>query len=107
VVHQKKNPTMLTREDVEPHIIELASDDFMGRKPFTEGETKTVQYLEESYKALGIEPGNGESYFQDVPLVSILSKPSANMTIQIKDQTLELKDLEDYVIWTQSGRILC
>lgn len=97
---EKKNYA-ISKEDVEPHIIELASDEFMGRKPFTEGEVKTVQYLEQAYKALGVEPGNGESYFQDVPLVSILSKPAAKMTIKSKDKTLELKGLEDFVIWTQ------
>jgi len=94
-------PYQIPKEDVELHIIELASDEFMGRKPFTEGETKTVQYLEQAYKDLGIEPGNGESYFQEVPMVSILSKPASGMTIRSKEKSLELKGLEDYVIWTQ------
>ncbi|MCH6198220.1 M28 family metallopeptidase [Aquiflexum sp. LQ15W] len=92
---------LIPKEDVEPHIIQLASDDFMGRKPFTEGEIKTVQYLEQAYKALGVEPGNGESYFQEVPMVSIFSQPSPTMGIKSKDSSLELKGLEDYVIWTQ------
>jgi len=94
-------PYQISKESVEPHIMELASDEFMGRKPFTEGETKTVQYLEQAYKDLGVEPGNGESYFQEVPMVSILTQPAPTMTINSKNQSIELKGLEDYVIWTQ------
>ena len=33
------NPYQISKDSVEPHIMELASDEFMGRKPFTEGET--------------------------------------------------------------------
>jgi len=40
----------------------MASDEFMGRAPGTEGETKTVNYLIERFTELGLEPGgrNGE-----------------------------------------------
>jgi Zn-dependent M28 family amino/carboxypeptidase len=91
----------IQKEDVESHIIQLSSDDFMGRKPFTEGETITLAYLEKAYRDLGIEPGNGESYFQEVPMVSVFSKPEPTMTIKSNGKSLELKGLEDYVIWTQ------
>jgi Zn-dependent M28 family amino/carboxypeptidase len=89
------------KEDVEPHIMQLSSDAFVGRKPFTEGEKKTLAYLEKAYQDLEIEPGNGDSYFQEVPMVSILSKPAPAMTIKSNGKTLDLKGLEDYVIWTQ------
>ena len=46
------------------HIAVLASDDFEGRKPFTAGETKTINYLETEFKKIGLKPGNGDSYFQ-------------------------------------------
>jgi hypothetical protein len=35
----------------------LASDDFEGRGPYTAGETKTVNYLIEQFRAAGLEPG--------------------------------------------------
>jgi hypothetical protein len=41
----------------------LASDEFMGRKPFTEGEAITVNYLKDEFEKLGLLPGNGSSYF--------------------------------------------
>ena len=34
----------------------LASDDFQGRRPFTPGETKTINYLVNAYTGLGLEP---------------------------------------------------
>ena len=32
-------------DSMKLHVSILASDSFMGRKPFTEGETKTIHYL--------------------------------------------------------------
>lgn len=48
----------------------LASDDFEGRAPGTEGEARTVRYLVERLKALGLAPvGDGGGWTQAVPLV--------------------------------------
>jgi len=43
----------------------LASDEFMGRGPGTEGETKTVAYLIERFKGLGLEPGGRDGGWTD------------------------------------------
>ena len=48
------------------HIAALASDEFEGRAPATPGEEKTINYLQSEFEALGIGPGNGDSYFQGV-----------------------------------------
>lgn len=53
------------------HIKVLSSNEFGGRMPFTESETKTIEYLKSQFKSMGVEPGNGESYFQKVPMVEI------------------------------------
>ena len=60
-----------SKDSLTQHIIALASDEFQGRRPFTAGETRTVDYLSKSFANLGLEPGNGNSYFQDVPMVEI------------------------------------
>ncbi len=91
----------IQRSDMEPHIVQLSSDDFMGRMPFTDGEKLTVNYLTEQFQALGLEPGNGDSYFQDVPLVAVTTFPSETMEISSGSKSLSLKGLEDFVIWTQ------
>ena len=52
------------------HIQVLASDEFEGRGPGTPGEEKTVAYLIEQFKGLGLKPGNPDGTFvQNVPLV--------------------------------------
>ena len=79
----------------------LASDSFQGRRPFTPGETRTIDYLIKSYTALGLEPGNGNSYTQNVPMVEI--SPTAPSTLQIvsgKGKT-DFRNLDDFVLWTE------
>jgi Zn-dependent M28 family amino/carboxypeptidase len=86
---------------IENHLKVLSSDEFMGRKPFTEGETKTINYLQEEVKKLGLEPGNGNSYLQEVPMVEITTETSSSMTVKSAKSSFTLEGLKDYVIWTQ------
>lgn len=79
------------------HITVLASDEFEGRKPFTIGETKTINYLKEEFQKLGLKPGNGDSYFQQVPMVDIKSTPTTNLAIKGSNGNLSLTYLDDFV----------
>ncbi len=83
------------------HISVLASDAFEGRKPFTRGEDSSIQYLAAQFKQLGLKPGNGNSYFQEVPMVSISSKPAGNLVIKGTHGELSLQYLEDFVAATR------
>lgn len=78
----------------------LSSDEFEGRKPFTKAETKTINYLRDQFKALGLQPGNGKSYFQNVPMVSITTTASPSMMVKAGDSSFTLKGFDDYVLWT-------
>ena len=40
----------------------LASDEFQGRKPGTPGGKMTQEYLINSFKSMGLDPGNNGSY---------------------------------------------
>lgn len=71
--------------DLAEDVQVLASDEFEGRAPFSPGEEKTVHYLEQRFKELGLQPGNGNSYFQDVPLVDITADP--DMVMYVEDET--------------------
>ncbi|NTE22381.1 M28 family peptidase [Agrobacterium tumefaciens] len=75
----------------------IAADSLAGRKPFTNGETKTINYLKTEFEKLGIEPGNGDSYFQEVPMVEIKSVPEDQMLIKGKSGSLSLNYLTDFV----------
>ncbi|TDQ18303.1 Zn-dependent M28 family amino/carboxypeptidase [Algoriphagus boseongensis] len=87
--------------DLEPNLIKLASDEFQGRRPFTEGEKITTSFLETEFKNLGLEPGNGDSYYQDVPMVSIVSKSAETMELKNSSSSVSLNGFQDFVIWTQ------
>ncbi|AKQ44843.1 peptidase M28 [Rufibacter radiotolerans] len=90
----------VTLESYRTYVTALAADDMEGRQPFTAGEKKTLAYLEKEAKALGLEPGNGDSFLQEVPMVEITSSAAPTMTVKGK-QTMTLKGLEDYVLWAR------
>ncbi|MFN3758610.1 MAG: M28 family metallopeptidase [Algoriphagus aquaeductus] len=87
--------------DLEPNLVTLSSDEFMGRMPFTEGEKITTSFLEQEFKKLGLEPGNGDSYFQDVPMVSVTGNPAERMEFKSPKGAIIAEGLKDFVIWTQ------
>ena len=92
--------SMLNADSLALAIQQLASDSFLGRKPFTDGEKVTVAYLQEKFRSLGIEPGNGNTYVQEVPMVSISASAAPTMLVERKGKKMQLKGFEDYVIWT-------
>lgn len=59
------------------HIAVLASDEFEGRAPATPGEELTINYLKDQFEALGIGPGNGDSYFQSVDVTEMTTESDA------------------------------
>lgn len=81
----------------------LASDEFQGRRPFTLGETKSIEYIAECFKKIGLEPGNGDSWFQNVPLVEITPVVPPQLTVSSSGKKdLPLKTYDDYIIWTEN-----
>lgn len=89
----------ITEGTYKTHVTKLSSDEFLGRKPFTKGDTLTVQYIEQQFKDLGLQPGNGDSYFQEVPLVEITSLPKNEvLTFKGENGSTTATYLDDYVI---------
>lgn len=87
-------------DSLKLHVAELSHDSLQGRKPFTPGETKTIAYLQKQFKAAGLEPGNGDSYIQEVPMVNIQTTAAADMQVSTSKGSFKLKGFDDYVIWT-------
>jgi Zn-dependent M28 family amino/carboxypeptidase len=79
----------------------IAADSLQGRKPFTNGETKTINYLKAQFEKLGLQPGNGDSFFQEVPMVEIKSIPEDKMVLKGKTSSLTLNYLTDFVAGTR------
>lgn len=92
-----KAADVISEEGFKKHVKELGSDAYMGRKPFTEGEEKTLIYLEQEYKKLGLEPGNNGSFYQDVPMVQVTVDPSGTMDFTIAGTSFSLDYRDDWV----------
>ena len=99
-VQQEDGVASFNADSLKKDIAMLASDSFMGRKPFTEGETKTIDYLQKQFASIGLEPGNGNSYVQAVPMVNILATASPEMQVKSAKGNFTLKAYDDYIIWT-------
>jgi Zn-dependent M28 family amino/carboxypeptidase len=82
-------------------IRKLASDEFEGRLPGTKGETLTVQYLIDQFKAIGLQPGNPDGTFtQKVPLVGISGGPSP-LVVKKGAATRTFKVRDDFVAFSK------
>jgi Zn-dependent M28 family amino/carboxypeptidase len=96
----KESPT-LSEKIFEQHIATLASDAFQGRLPFTDGEQKTISYLEDQFKSIGLETGNGTSYLQEVPMVEITATTDPEMIIKKGKKETLIKGNDGFVLWTE------
>jgi hypothetical protein len=84
------------------HIRTLSSDEFEGRGPGSKGEQLTIKYVEDQFRASGLEPGNPDgTYLQSVPLVGITPDQSMKLTLAGHGRTLEPKFQDDYVAWSK------
>ncbi|MGI9249725.1 MAG: M28 family metallopeptidase [Pseudohongiellaceae bacterium] len=64
------------------HTAVLSADEFGGRAPATEGEELTINYLREQFEALGVGPGNGDSYFQEVQVTEMTTGSDAVLQVR-------------------------
>lgn len=83
------------------HIRVLSSDEFEGRGPGSKGEQLTIQYVQQQFRAAGLEPGNPDgTYLQNVPLVGITPDPP-KLTLTGHGHSLAPKFETDFVAWTK------
>ena len=72
----------ITAEGLSKDTEILSSDEFEGRAPASNGEIKTVNFLEQQFRKIGLKPGNGQSYFQEIPMVVITADPKTRLEIK-------------------------
>lgn len=83
------------------HVNVLASDEFEGRAPATAGGKKTVEYLQQEFKKIGLEPAFGDSYQQAVPLMELNVTNSPALSLVHSDNSVDtLAYKEDSVVFT-------
>jgi len=90
----------INQKDFARHLTILSSDAYQGRKPMTRGEDSTVNYIKAEFEKLNLEPAFGKSFYQNVPLVNIISTPS-DMTFSTKNGKLTFKNPDNFVAFTE------
>src|SRR5574341_1606893 len=86
--------------DLAHKIQVLAADSMEGRSPSSAGEEKTVRYLVDQFRQLGLRSGSGEDYVQQVPLVSIAADRSMTLAVQGKSGVSNLAYGDQFVAFT-------
>jgi Zn-dependent M28 family amino/carboxypeptidase len=88
----------IRNEDLATYVNILAHDSLMGRKPFTEGETRTINYLATELRRLRYEPAFGDSYFQQVPMTETESMTIGNPRLKIGGEEIILNAPDDIAV---------
>lgn len=92
----------VSEAELRGHIEILASDEYEGRKPGTEGEAKTVKYIAEQWAKAGLKPGASDgSWFQPVPLIQ-RGQGSASYAFTAKGRKLRVVSDEIILIGKQA-----
>ncbi|MBC7815649.1 MAG: peptidase M20, partial [Planctomycetaceae bacterium] len=79
----------------------LSSDEFEGRAPGTKGETKTIEWIAEEFRKVGLEPaGEDGTYLQRVPLIRTQLQKPGTVTIEGADGRITLEVPRDVYLST-------
>ena len=89
-----------TVDSLRQEVKALSDDSMEGRLPATIGEERATRYIQHEFEALGLSPGNGDSYFQQVPLVSITANPNMALTVAGSGHTSRFAYGTQFMGWT-------
>ena len=85
---------------LEDSIAILASDEYGGRAPGTEGGKLTKNFISKAFRDNNLDPIN-RSYFLEVPAVNIKQRPDSFFSIAFRNVDEKLTSGEDVVFWTK------
>ncbi|MBL6902674.1 MAG: M28 family peptidase [SAR86 cluster bacterium] len=88
------------RLTLQESIATLASDEFGGRAPGTEGGKLTKNFISKAFNDNALETIN-TSYFLEVPAVDIKQKPNSFFSISFRKVDEKLDPGKDVVFWTK------
>ena len=92
------SPEVLS-QNICRHIEVLASDEYLGRKPGTQGETKTINYIKEQFEEIGLQPAAEDgTYFQKMDLADFTTIAPGSIKIDGKKESIEWRHQKEYVL---------
>jgi Zn-dependent M28 family amino/carboxypeptidase len=92
-----ENTPDVSLSNIKQHIKTLASDDFEGRGPLTHGEVKTIGYLSEQYKEIGLTGAYNDNYLQPVEMAMV----TADQNMQLSIGGLSFESGKDFTARTE------
>lgn len=93
----------VSEADLRSHIEILASDDYQGREPGTEGETKTIGYIAEAWAKAGLKPAAADgSWFEPVKLIQ-RGQGEAKYSFATKERKLRVSSDEIVLIGKEAA----
>ncbi|HOF54379.1 MAG TPA: M28 family peptidase [Prolixibacteraceae bacterium] len=87
--------------NIEKHVRVLSDDNFRGRMPGSPEEPDIIGYIAGQMKEIGLEPANGGSYFQEVPMLKVTGASSPFLVFETPGGRVELEKQTDYVSFTR------
>ncbi len=92
-------------EALSQHVRVLASDEFEGRAPATNGEQRTVEYLIEQFGKAGVQPGGTDGgWVQEVPLVRVEVEGEVEAWLDMGGKRTRLVNGEDVTLQSLGAR---
>ncbi|WP_342375164.1 M28 family metallopeptidase [Myxococcus stipitatus] len=86
------------------HVQYLADDSLQGRDTGSEGYRQAAEYVAQELAALGVKPGVGDSYLQEVPLISRqLVDASSRLTLVRGKKSTPLVIGRDAILSVRTG----
>lgn len=100
-------PLEISADRIKSAVAYLASDQVEGRGPGTNGEVLATEYLADEFEKAGLKPiGEGDSYFQPVPLVRVVTSPDATLQALKNGTKLDIPCEEGFAGLSQTQREL-
>ena len=85
----------------EEYLFELASDEFEGRAPGTNGGLLTKNYISDQYMDMGLNMF-GDSYLMPVKLAEVtLNTNMSEFNLTYQGEKIDLKADKQFVYWTK------
>jgi Zn-dependent M28 family amino/carboxypeptidase len=96
----------LSAEALLAHVNVLASDEFEGRAPGTEGERRTIDYITRAFAAAGLQPGvaaadGSRSWLQETTLIAATLTNTPTLTISGRDGARDYTYATQFSAWTR------
>lgn len=106
-VSRADEPLEISADRIKAAVAYLASDQLEGRGPGTNGEVLAIEYLADEFEKAGLKPiGEGNSYFQPVPLVRVVTSPKSTLQAVKEGTRLDIPCEEGFAGLSQTQQEL-